>query len=375
MDHINKLDVFISDKHVGTLAMYKDSVAAFQYSDGWINSGFAIDPINLPLDNKIYIPEYRPFNGLFGVFNDSLPDGWGMLVLDRFLSKHKIHIDQLNPLDKLSIVGNSGMGALEYRPVNEILKSKSYLSLDQIAEESLKIFEFKSSENLDEIYNAGGSSGGARPKAFIEIDGKDWIVKFPCSQDVKYISQMEFDYCSCAKECGIQVPEISLLPSKKYIHFFAVKRFDRIHSDDGQVNKVHKISASSLLNTSHRVPSMDYGNLMAATWHIAKDINEVKKIYKLMCFNVFAHNRDDHSNNFSFLFHDNKWHVSPAYDLTYSNSLNGEHATTINGEGKNPTLEDILSVVQNFDLDETWCYNTITNIKNLVEDYLGKYLK
>ena len=73
-----------------------------------------------------------------------------------------------------------------------------------------------------------------------------------------------------------------------------------------------------------------------------------------MCFNVFAHNRDDHSKNFSYLYDDNKkeWHLSPAYDLTYSSSFNGEHATTINGEGKNPDLDDILAVAKNIGFKE-----------------------
>lgn len=157
---------------------------------------------------------------------------------------------------------------------------------------------------------------------------------------------MEFDYCTCAKNCEIEIPEIKLLPSKRFKYFFAIRRFDRVKN-----HKIHKISASSLLNTSHRIPAMDYNNLTQATWAITKDINELKKVYRLMCFNVFSHNRDDHSNNFSFVFKKGKWHFAPAYDLTYSSSLNGEHATTINGEGKNPTIDDILAVAKNASLN------------------------
>ena len=84
-----------------------------------------------------------------------------------------------------------------------------------------------------------------------------------------------------------------------------------------------------------------------------------------MCFNVFAHNKDDHSKNFSFLYDDtkNEWHLSPAYDLTYSFSFNGEHATTINGEGKNPTLDDILAVAKNIGLKEKFAKDIALDIQ------------
>ena len=84
-----------------------------------------------------------------------------------------------------------------------------------------------------------------------------------------------------------------------------------------------------------------------------------------MCFNVFAHNRDDHSKNFSFIYDDidKEWHLSPAYDLTYSDSFNGEHATTINGEGKNPTLENVLSVAKNIGVKEALAKDIALNIK------------
>ena len=89
-------------------------------------------------------------------------------------------------------------------------------------------------------------------------------------------------------------------------------------------------------------------------------------MYRLMCFNEAAHNRDDHAKNFSFLFDDSKakWFLSPAYDLTYSNSINGEHATTINGKGKNPSLDDILAVAKNIGIKEKQAREIALNIKD-----------
>lgn len=89
------------------------------------------------------------------------------------LASKRINLDELNPLDKLSIIGNTGMGALEYKPINNLKGNNINNDLDEIATESLKIFESQPSNNLDDVYNAGGSSGGARPKALVKINNED----------------------------------------------------------------------------------------------------------------------------------------------------------------------------------------------------------
>ena len=137
------------------------------------------------------------------------------------------------------------------------------------------------------------------------------------------------------------------------------------------------ISASGLLETSHRDLALDYDILMKATLELTKDFNEVEKLYRLMCFNVFAHNRDDHAKNFSFLydFDENRWKLSPAYDLTYSNSLWGEHATSIHGNGKDPKEEDLLAVADMICMSRPYAEKIIRNVKSCVKEMLGKYLR
>ena len=95
-----------------------------------------------------------------------------------------------------------------------------------------------------------------------------------------------------------------------------------------------------------------------------------------MCFNVFAHNRDDHFKNFTYMYKETekRWVLSPAYDLTYSNSIGGEHATTVNGNGKNPTMEDILAVAKKNGLNITKAKRTAADIQECVSDMLGDYL-
>ncbi len=367
MDKYKYLKVFYNDILVGTLAKTPERVVAFEYDLDWLNNGFSISPFSLPLIKKVFIPKYEPFDGLFGIFNDSLPDGWGRLLVDRLFLKNKINPIEIDNLNRLAVVQESGMGALTYKPEHRFQTENDVSNLDILAQECSKILESQNSDNLDELFQLGGSSGGARPKILTSIDNEDWIIKFPSSTDPKNIGEKEYLYSLCAKNCGINMTETKLFPSRICSGYFGVKRFDRKNG-----KKVHMVSVSGLLETSHRLPNLDYNLLMKLTLELTRNYEDIEQLFRLMCFNVFALNRDDHSKNFSFLYDNNKkeWHLSPAYDLTYSSSFNGEHATTINGEGKNPNLDDILAVAKNIGLNEKPAKNIALDIqekcKNLV---------
>ena len=379
MNKIKKLEVIFNEKRIGTLALLNKSkidLLAFQYDDEWIKNGFSISPFSLPLENKVFIPKIDPFNGMFGVFSDSLPDGWGKLLVDRTLKKNNIDPFEITSLDRLAIVGNSGMGGLEYIPQYDFEIKSEIKDLDELALSCKKILNTEYSENLDELFLLGGSSGGARPKILTNINGEDWIIKFPSKFDNDNIGKQEYDYSLCAKKCGIFMPETKLFPSKNCSGFFGVKRFDREKNSENKIKKIHMVSVSGLLETSHRIPNLDYDILMKLTLKLTNDFEEVKKMYRLMCFNIFAHNRDDHSKNFSFLYNEvkRKWELSPAYDLTYSNSIGGEHATTVAGNGKNPTIKDILKVAENIGLKKDESEKIALEIKKIVENDLKEYL-
>ena len=361
MDNYKYLKVFYNDKLVGTLAKTPDRLVAFEYDNDWLVTGFSISPFSLPLQKKVYLPKFEPFEGLFGVFNDSLPDGWGRLLVDRLFLKNKINPSEIDCLNRLAVVQESGMGALTYKPEHRFETPQEESDYDKLAQECSKILESQSSDNLDELFKLGGSSGGARPKILTKINREDWIIKFPSSQDPKYIGEQEYKYSLVAKDCGIKMSETKLFDSKICSGYFGIKRFDR---ENGK--KVHMVSVSGLLETSHRLPNLDYNILMKLTLELTKNYQDIEQLYRLMCFNVFAHNRDDHSKNFSFLYDENKkeWHLSPAYDLTYSSSFNGEHATTINGEGKTPTLEDILAIAKGIGIKEKQAREVALDIKD-----------
>lgn len=344
MTPVTRLEVFYKDAKVGTLALYKRYLAAFEYDKEWLGTGFSISPLKLPLREGVFIPKYDPFDGLFGIFADSLPDGWGRLLVDRMLQNCGTDPAGVDAMTRLSIVGASGMGALEYRPEAEWKALSDNYDYDELALRCKRILAGSGcEEGFDTIFRMGSSSGGARPKVLTQIDGEDWMVKFPSSHDPSEIGIMEHDYMACAEKCGISVPEYNLFFSEHCSGYFGMKRFDR-HKDSETTGKLHMASVSALIEVSHRVPSLDYNTLMALTWSLTKDISEIEELYRRMCFNVYSHNRDDHARNFSFLFDGKKWMLSPAYDLTYSSSIGGEHATSVNGNGKDPGIKELVAV-------------------------------
>lgn len=373
METITNLDVFYHKSKVGRMALYKNNLTAFEYDKEWIAGGFSISPFSLPLIHKVFIPKITPFDGVFGIFADSLPDGWGKLLVDRLMLKKHINPYEIGNLNRLAIVGSSGMGALTYEPDYHYYEEDSSIDLDVIAWECSKILKTDYSGNLDELFRLGGASGGTRPKIFTQIDREEWIIKFPSSEDKKDIGKQEYDYTLCAKECGICMEETKLFPSRECKGYFGTKRFDRGKSEN---DKVHMISVSGILETSHKIPNLDYEILMKLTLELTKDYAEIEKMFRLMCFNVFAHNRDDHSKNFTFLYNEKeeRWILSPAYDLTFSYSIGGEHATTVHGNGKNPGMTDILEVAKSIGMNLNSAKIIAENVRECVNEKLRLYL-
>lgn len=370
------LNVFYDNRHVGTLALTSSHKVAFQYSEEWLRNGFSISPFSLPLEKKVFVPSESCFDGLFGVFADSLPDNWGRLLLSRLLKKRNISMDSISVLDRLAIVGSSGMGALEYRPEMSIAPKTDEDDLDELAEQCRRILNTEYSDKLDELFYLGGSSGGARPKVLTEIDGTDWIIKFPAHVDSKDAGKMEYDYSVCAKACGILMPETKLFLSKSCKGYFGVTRFDRF-DEDGKKKKRHMLTAAALLELDYTQPSLDYNSLMKLTKILTgNNTSDMEGMFRIMCFNVFAHNRDDHSKNFSFLYDEaeNQWHLSPAYDLTYSSTYYGEHTTTVDGNGKNPGEKELLSVGRKAGMKEADCMKIIHRIRDCVNEMLEEYI-
>ena len=156
MKNIDRLFVYYNDRKVGTMALHKGHLAAFAYDPGWLSDGFSVSPFSLPLENRVFIPKYDPFDGIFGVFSDSLPDGWGRLIIDRLLTRNHMNPHEIGNLTRLSIIGNTGMGALSYEPDFPVSGTDVHEDYDYIASECRKIPEEKEPDDLDALFRLGG---------------------------------------------------------------------------------------------------------------------------------------------------------------------------------------------------------------------------
>lgn len=145
MKSVNKLIVTYHDRYVGSLSMTPDNrLCAFQYDKSWLANGFSISPLDLPLKPNLFIAKPEPFWGNFDIFEDSLPDGYGRYLLNRMLKKQGINDSLLTPLQRLSIVGTSGMGALCYIPETYLGGEKTLPEWDELQQMALDILSEKS---------------------------------------------------------------------------------------------------------------------------------------------------------------------------------------------------------------------------------------
>lgn len=364
MESIQKIKAFLNLDNtkieIGDLVQNQNKIY-FKYHPGFMERGLEISPFKMKLSREILTPKELHFDGLFGVFSDSIPDGWGKLLLDRKLLSAGINLNSISALDRLAFIDKNSMGAISYEPEYEDKNNTlNNIDLDQISDEIETVLSGTSEEVIEELFQLGGSSGGARPKILVGYNSKTeqilfgksdlpdgfehWIIKFPSSNDLPDIGLIEYTYNQMAQNAGIEVNEFRLFKSIKGNYFFGSKRFDRVQNE-----KIHLHSAAGLLHDNFRMSTLDYGHLMDCAFTLEKDFNAYAKILRLATFNVLAHNRDDHSKNFSFLMDKNgSWKFAPAYDLTFSNSSYGFHSTTVAGESKNPTLKHLNELAKHF---------------------------
>lgn len=341
---------------VGRLA-YRDQLAYLEYTSEFLASGIELSPIRHRMATRLEPAlQPQPFEGLHGVFNDSLPDGWGRLLVDRRAQQLGIEPATLTPLDRLACVGSSGIGALVYAPANDVWEETSQaLDLTELAADAKQVLEGDIGEIISILGQAGGSPGGARPKALIGVDGHGhavhgrnelpggyahYLVKFPGHGDPDDIAAIEMAYADMATDAGVIMSDTKLLQGHDGASYFATKRFDR----DGP-DRLHIHSASGLLYADIRIPSLDYKDLIALTRAVTRDHREIGKMYALAVFNVLSHNRDDHAKQFSFAMTKNgSWTMAPAYDLTWSQGPGGEHSSSVLGYGRDISRDTLLEL-------------------------------
>ena len=339
---------------VGTLAE-RDRRTFFEYSPSFLDAPLPISPIKLPVRPGLHEDADRTFGGLHGVFYDSLPDGWGLLLMDRRFRQAGIEPGRVTSLDRLAYIGHRSMGALVYRPAEHLDEDELLtVDLDELSGHATRILEGSAEDVLPQLIVAGGSPGGARPKVLVGVreaddhiisgvtempDGyRPYMIKFGAIEDGSDIGAVEAAYAIMARHAGIVVPPTRLFETDEG-RYFGVERFDV----DGERRHIHTLGG--LLHASHRHPSIEYDALLRATLVLTRDHRQAAAAFRQMVFNVLAHNRDDHSRNFSFMMaRDGSWTLTPAYDLVFSYGIHGWHMMAIAGEAQNPSKSHMLQV-------------------------------
>ncbi len=339
---------------VGLLVKIKKTIY-FEYDPAWLRQGLELSPLKLPLTPGVLGPFSSHQHHLPGFIADCLPDGWGLLLMQRLFRQRGIQT--ASSLDHLAYLGSAIMGGLAFHPSSE--SSWPTLSLKQIAKEVSTVIHEKPATFLNELVRLGGSPHGARPKVLVQYDaetnnisndpagpGTPWLIKFQSAHELKDVPALECCYAQLAQEAGLHVAPTAYFDLGKDLAAFGTQRFDRIR---GMHIFVH--SLAGLLDVDFRIPSsINYGTYLQVTRFLTKDERQVRQAFRQCVFNVIFNNRDDHPKNFGFLLDQkNHWKLTPSFDLTFSQGPGGEHHMDICGEG-NPGRAQLLQLAHDVHL-------------------------
>jgi len=343
------------ERVVGQLAEPAWGRLVFEYDPAFLRDPLWLSPFKLPPQSGLIEHRDLAFGLIFGLFDDSLPDGWGLLLMDRFFQQQDLALAEVSVLDRLAYLGTRTMGALTYHPpatpADSLARS---LDLHEMARASQQVIQGTAGEVLPLLLRAGGSPGGARPKVLVGVSGDSilsgeddlppgythWIVKLQARRDSPDSGPGELAYSLMAKEAGLAMPPACLFETARGERFFGVERFDRRGN-----HRYHVHTFGNLIHANFRIPSCDYRQLLEVTRILTRNHQDVLECYRRMVFNVLTHNRDDHVKNFAFrMADDGGWELAPAYDLVFAEGPGGEHTMTVAGEDRAPARRHLLQL-------------------------------
>jgi serine/threonine-protein kinase HipA len=329
---------------VSTTAITGRPQIMFEYSEEAKRRGLELSSYTLPLDGP---PLRRGFAshqlGLPGPVYDSLPDGWGMLLMDRLFRRRGLKTARIGPLERLTYVGNNAMGAMSFEPVApDRQEPEAHIPLELLAEEIQDVLSGEGGEFLQTLMLVGGSPQGARPKALVYRDPQSgafttaaepgfeaWLIKFPAKDEHPEVCAIEMVYAECLRTCGIQTPDTQYFSLPNGLAAFASKRFDRM---GGQ--RVPMQSLAVFTGADYKSPgALDYVNFLRATQMCTNDVREKAIAFERAVFNVAFNNRDDHPKNFAYIMSPSgAWQLAPAFDVTFCEGPGGYHQMDVMGE-------------------------------------------
>ncbi len=396
MEPLSTAYVKIWGEVVGAVTWLEErGYAVFEYEPDFFKNGWDIAPIHMGISTaqpgeNFYFPEIdeHTFLGLPGLLASSLPDDFGNRIINAWLRRNGRNPSSFNPVERLCYIGTRGMGALEYVPQISSKKLNKAVSLEieklmELAQEVLtertrldtriKGSDKEKAEAMLDILRVGVSAGGAVPKAIIGVndeghvisgqselpDGYDhWILKFDgVSGEISEefgisldSGRVEYAYSQMAERAGINMSECRLLEESGRAHFMT-RRYDRVHNQ-----KIHALSLACMGHFGwNPAGSVGYEDGFQIMRQLQLPYPVQEQQYRRMVFNVLSANVDDHVKNISYIMErDGTWHLSPAYDVTFTLNLDdllGErHKMTINGKQKEIAGSDLLDVAKNVEI-------------------------
>lgn len=347
------LHVLYQGKPFGRLANTEVNGRAcifFEYDASALQAGLELSPFNLPVGPGLKSREgTKPCEQLPGLFEDSLPDTWGLSIMTDWFQRHGTPFHRVTPLMQLAYVGDRGMGALTYQPEHGPQKESGEIDLEALQRSA---YDAEDNATFTELLaDVGSGVGGAQPKALIGISDREprywlgshalpagydaWLVKFSGRRGdhIGADGRVEYAYSLMARAAGIDLPPARLLPAGKRVHF-ATKRFDR----DGP-KRLHHHTLARLLQTPGG--DLDYETYLRATMALTRDHRQVVRGYRRAVFNVLARNDDDHGRNHGFLY-TGEWTLSPAYDVTFRRLR--ERGLAVCGERQHAGLDHLKTL-------------------------------
>lgn len=348
---MKEVAVYYHDTLWGKLLETEERKIYFEYSKEAIESKIELSPLKCKLvpgvstnypDHQFRLP---------GFIYDCLPDGWGMLLMDKMFEKN--NITYISPLDRLTYSNANTIGALRFEPIKKNIERET-IDLLELSKYNKEVYADTANKNqLMSLIQYGGSAHGARPKMLLFYDGKSvtnkeregftpWIFKFQSTQDSKESIGIEQMYMETATACDLDVMKTKYINLDKENSCFATQRFDYVN---GQ--KLHVHTLAGLTHANFRTPgNIDYTMYLKAVNFLTRSHIEIQKAYRYCVFNCIFNNLDDHPKNFSFIFNGKNWTVSPAYDLTF---IEGEERhMDVNGKGSKINNEDLLTLAKSF---------------------------
>lgn len=347
-------------RYVGTLKLVSAGKGvSLHYGSEWLDNGFALSE-DLPLVDIEYMPPGRLVDAqrAVGAVDDARPDRWGEKVI-RFVDKPK----RLSIMEYLYYAGDDRFGALgvsisasTYNP-REVSPLPRLDDAQQLSEVVAKIEASEPITHLEARIIAGGGSplGGAKPKALINIDGEQWVIKFFNNEPVD-TPLIEHATMTLAERAGITVAKTQVIHLAG-ANAVLIRRFDRERS-----RRIHSISAGTAIRAataSGAEPEMGYPELARILRRIGitrDDINQrdARELFRRMVFNILVDNTDDHEKNHSLLvmspFENSRLKLAPAYDILPTNSGQGYQEFICGAQGRDSTLENAMSQCEAFGL-------------------------